>query len=174
MIYYGIALNSPNLGSNIYLYTFISGVLEIPSYFMVPPLIRLLGRRPVFSGFLIICAVSLGCSLIFETGSTMIVALSLFGKLVIGGAYALVYLYATELTPTLLRTYGLGTASTVGRVGSILAPVIVDIVGRENKTYPSIVFAGVSLLAGLLSILLPETRDRRLPETVDDIELGKV
>jgi len=104
----------------------------------------------------------------------MIVALSLFGKLVIGGAYALVYLYATELTPTLLRTYGLGTASTVGRIGSILAPVVVDIVGRENKTYPSIVFAVLSLLAGLLSILLPETRDRRLPETVDDIELGKV
>jgi len=57
----------------------------------------------------------------------MIVALALFGKLLIGGAYSLVYLYATELMPTLLRTYGLGTASMVGRIGSILAPYVVDL-----------------------------------------------
>lgn len=64
----------------------------------------------------------------FYTGSPVIVALSLFGKFVIGGAYALIYLYATELMPTLLRTYGLGTASMVGRVGSIIAPFVVDLV----------------------------------------------
>lgn len=103
----------------------------------------------------------------------MTVVLSLFGKFIIGGAYALVYLYATELMPTLLRTYGLGTASMVGRVGSIIAPFVVDLVGKNNKTYPSIVFGGVSLLAGCLSLLLPETRNRRLPETVEDVELGR-
>lgn len=59
--------------------------------------------------------------------------LSQFGKFIIGGAYALVYLYATELMPTLLRTYGLGTASMVGRVGSIIAPFIVDLVVSSAK-----------------------------------------
>jgi MFS family permease len=57
----------------------------------------------------------------------MVVVLALFGKLVIGGAYSLVYLYATEVMPTLLRTYGLGTASMVGRLGSIAAPYVVDL-----------------------------------------------
>ncbi|OXA57254.1 Organic cation transporter protein [Folsomia candida] len=174
MIYYGVALNSPNLSADRYLYTFIGGVLEVPSYFMVPPLIRFLGRRPVFSGFLLICSASLLASLLFESGSVTIIILALFGKLVIGGAYSLVYLYATELMPTLLRTYGLGTASMVGRIGSIMAPYVVDLLGKENNTYPSIVFGSVSLIAGLLSILLPETRNRRLPETVDDIEFDKL
>ncbi len=54
----------------------------------------------------------------------MVVVLALVGKLVIGSAYALVYLYATEVFPTLLRTYGLGTASMVGRVGSVTAPYV--------------------------------------------------
>ena len=40
----------------------------------------------------------------------------------------LIYLYATELMPTLLRTYGVGTASMVGRLGSASAPFIVDLV----------------------------------------------
>jgi len=131
------------------------------------------------------------------------VVLALFGKLVIGSAYALVYLYATEVMPTLLRTYGLGTASMVGRLGSIAAPYVVDLLvrlhqfriqvikclfssriyngksvfcsqGKENKTYPSIVFGSVALMAGVLSLLLPETRNRRLPETVEDIEFDKV
>jgi OCT family organic cation transporter-like MFS transporter 4/5 len=42
--------------------------------------------------------------------------------------------------------------------------------GRDNKTYPTAVFGTVSLLAGLLSLLLPETRNKRLPETVRDVE----
>ncbi|ODM96193.1 Solute carrier family 22 member 8 [Orchesella cincta] len=141
---------------------------------MVPPLIKFFGRKPVFSGFLLICSGALFLSLLFEEGSTMIIALSLFGKFVIGGAYALIYLYATELMPTLLRTYGLGTASMVGRVGSIITPFIVDVLGKDNRTYPSIVFGCVALVAGCISLLLPETRNRRLPESVEDVELGRV
>jgi OCT family organic cation transporter-like MFS transporter 4/5 len=58
----------------------------------------------------------------------------------------------------------------IGRIGSVLAPFIVDVVGKDNKTYPTVIFGAVSLAAGLLSILLPETRNRRLPETVKDVE----
>ncbi|CAG7828115.1 unnamed protein product [Allacma fusca] len=173
MVYYGIALNAPNLSADKYIYTFISGVLEVPSYFMVPPLIRYIGRRPVFCGFLLICGTSLLSSLAFSQGSVLIVILALFGKLVIGAAYALVYLYATEVYPTLLRTYGLGTSSMIGRIGSVLAPFIVDVVGKGNKTYPTLIFGAVSLIAGFLSILLPETRNKRLPETVKDVEENK-
>ena len=59
--------------------------------------------------------------------------MALTGKLLIGAAYALVYLYATEVMPTLLRSYGVGTASMVGRVGSVSAPYIVDLVVRYVK-----------------------------------------
>jgi OCT family organic cation transporter-like MFS transporter 4/5 len=170
LVYYGVALNSPNLSTDRYLYTFISGALEIPSYFMVPPLIQSAGRRPVFSGLLLGTAVSLLTSLFFCSGDAMIVVLALGGKLLIGSAYALIYLYATEVMPTLLRSYGVGTASMVGRIGSASAPFIVDVMGRDDKTYPTIVFGTVSLIAGLLALLLPETKNRKLPETVQDVE----
>jgi len=53
----------------VFSFVFISGVLEIPSYLMMPPLIKYIGRRPVFSGFLLICGVALLSSLLFHEGT---------------------------------------------------------------------------------------------------------
>jgi hypothetical protein len=50
-------------------YMFISGVLEIPSYFMVPPLIGFFGRRMIFSSFLLLCGICLMTSLLFPQGT---------------------------------------------------------------------------------------------------------
>ena len=42
--------------------------------------------------------------------------------------------------------------------------------GKHNKKAPTMVFAGVAVVAALLSLLLPETKGKRLPENVDDVE----
>ena len=36
--------------------------------------------------------------------------------------------------------------------------------------YPAVVFGVFSIAAGLSALLLPETRGRRLPETVQEVE----
>jgi len=41
--------------------------------------------------------------------------------------YSLIYLYASEMMPTSIRTYAIGIASMVGRIGSASAPIIVDV-----------------------------------------------
>jgi OCT family organic cation transporter-like MFS transporter 4/5 len=44
-----------------------------------------------------------------------------------------------------------------------------DLVGGTfAKVLPLVVFGSVSIIAGLLILLLPETRRRRLPETIED------
>lgn len=46
--------------------------------------------------------------------------------------------------------------------------------GSFGKALPLIVFGGLSVLAGLLSLILPETNGRILPETIQDaINFGK-
>ncbi|KAG7160571.1 Solute carrier family 22 member 15-like 4 [Homarus americanus] len=71
----------------------------------------------------------------------------------ITSAYQVVYLYR-QLYPTCLRTQGLGVSSMVGRIGSI-SPFINDML---RVWWPGI------------TCLLPETKDKTLPDTVDDVE----
>ena len=42
--------------------------------------------------------------------------------------------------------------------------------GSFGTALPLIIFGGLSVLAGLLSLLLPETKGKVLPETVHDAE----
>jgi hypothetical protein len=46
------------------------------------------------------------------------------GKLGITSAYAIMFVYATELFPTVVRGTAIGLASLIGRFGSALAPIV--------------------------------------------------
>ena len=46
--------------------------------------------------------------------------------------------------------------------------------GNFGQAVPLVVFGGSSVVAGLLSLMLPETHGQRLPETIQDgVEFGK-
>lgn len=59
--------------------------------------------------------------------------LFLLGKLGITAAFGVAYVHTAELFPTIVRSGGVGTASTVARVGALLAPFVPLIVSSSNK-----------------------------------------
>ena len=71
------------------------------------------------------------------------------------------------------RTIGLGMSSGAARVGGILSPIIL-LLKDYVPSLPSILFGSSAVLAGLLALLLPETRGRKLPQTLEEgEEMGK-
>merc|ERR1719428_900020 len=98
----------------------------------------------------------------------LLTTIAMTGKFLISGTFALSYLYTAELFPTPVRNVAVGGASTFARVGSMSAPYIVDILGRLNAGIPTVIFGVASIVAGLLSLLLPETLNKKLPESVAD------
>ena len=42
--------------------------------------------------------------------------------------------------------------------------------GATGKAIPLTLFGGLTFIAGLLTLLLPETLKRKLPETIEDAE----
>ena len=72
----------------------------------------------------------LGISLLIslaETDPTWVLAWASLGKFGAICAFAIIYVQAVEIFPTVLRNSGIGSSSSMARVGSILAPVV----GRE-------------------------------------------
>merc|ERR1719348_1315443 len=88
------------------------------------------------------------------------------GKFAITGSFAMVYLYAVEIFPTVVRNVGIGSSSMCARVGSIVAPYIGRELGRVLPGAPIFIFGLTSLVAGVLALLLPETRNCKLPDTI--------
>ena len=101
-----------------------------------------LGRKstiPYFFLFTSVCAVIVLClPLDYRTH------VALAGKMGVTAAFASIYVYSSELFPTIFRNVALGICSSSARVGSMLAPQVV-VLFREP--YTTLVFGAVSFLA---------------------------
>ncbi|GFN77870.1 organic cation transporter protein [Plakobranchus ocellatus] len=100
------------------------------------------------------------------------VALAIAGKFGAAGGFGTIYLYSTELFPTLIRNSAIGASSSWARAGAMLAPYVAaqgaKTGGPLGRGVPLLVCGILVSIAGLLSLLLPETLGRQLPETVED------
>jgi len=176
MVYYGLSFNTKNLGGNRYLSSFVSGFVEVPAVVVIIPALATIGRVKCYSGTFISGGICCGLvaimSFALEKGSHIWapVTIAMIGKFLISMTFAIAYLYTAELFPTSVRNVAVGAASTFARVGSMSAPYIVDLLGAIHAGIPAIIFGIVATMAGLLSLMLPETLNRKMPESVAEIE----
>lgn len=59
--------------------------------------------------------------------------------------------------------------SIQARIGGVLAPYV-NILTEYWTPLPLVVFGALSFICGLLSLLLPETLNKKLPETIEEGE----
>ena len=58
----------------------------------------------------------------------------------------------------------------MARVGAVLAPVIGRELGKVNRSSVFVIFSLASLLSAFLTLFLPETRGKTLPDSILDGE----
>jgi len=169
-VYYGLTLNSGSLiPGDLYINFVIGGALEIVAYILTILALLFLGRRWSLSGTMVLGGLALLMTAMVP-GVTAKAVFAQIGKFLITGSFAMVYVYAAEMFPTVVRNVGVGSSSMFARVGSMLAPFIGNELGNVSKEAPIIIFGLTSLLAGLLTLLLPETKDKVLPDTIEEGE----
>ncbi|KXJ26655.1 solute carrier family 22 member 15-like [Exaiptasia diaphana] len=170
--YFGLSLNVRNLGGSVYWNFALFGIVEIPSYIMAAPILEALGRRK--TNFLLTLSGGIACLICMQLQQTqydspsLVNAIALLGKFCVSAANALIYIYAAELFPTVIRNMAIGVFAVCIRLGAITAPFIV-LLGNENKSIPMQVFSCITLLAAFLGLKLPETSGRPLPQTFEDL-----
>ena len=64
----------------------------------------------------------------------------------------------------------MGIGSMAARIGSISSPYILYLQNTVSWL-PSTLFGVLSVLAGLAALMFPETKNRKMPQTIEEAEL---
>jgi len=172
-LYFGLSLHMPQFDANIYVIFFLSGLVEIPADIIPFVLLNRFGRRPNLSLHYIIggllCMATAAVPLGVYSYEWPIVVLAMLGKYVAQVCWGIVYLYTSELFPTVIRSVALSFACSMARIGSMAAPFIAYL-AELHPVLPIFVFGSITFVVGLTTILLPETNKKKLPDTLEEGE----
>ncbi|XP_041463006.1 organic cation transporter protein-like [Lytechinus variegatus] len=168
VVYHGVSLNTSNLGVNDYVAFAVAGAVEIPSYILASFLIEFIGRPRCLCGLLLLSGASLLSTAVVPPGPALTVV-AMIGKFGISAAFGVLYLYSTELYPTSIRSAAVGLFSTSSRVAGIISPLILTLSKYWNPL-PMVIYGAAGVAVGLSTLLLPETRGMKLPDTLEEGE----
>ncbi|CAN1761234.1 Organic cation/carnitine transporter 7 [Linum perenne] len=140
--YYGIILLTSELGSwqsgcssssllvgvplgdnNLYVDTFITSLAELPGLILSAFIVDRVGRKlsmafMFFLGFIFLLP-------LLSPQSPVLTTAVLFGaRMCISGTFTVACIFAPELYPTSVRATGAGVASSIGRIGGMVCPLV--------------------------------------------------
>ncbi|KAG8185674.1 hypothetical protein JTE90_008944 [Oedothorax gibbosus] len=168
-VYYGLSYNTNDLAGDPFVNFALYAVIEIPAYFFPLFVIRKWGRRNPMAFTLITGgAACLAMYPIPQDPWWISVSVSLFGKFCITCSFAILYIFTVELFPTVLRNIGLGSASMCGRSGSFIAPFMRELGYATHPVVPQLLFGVLAATSGFLGLLLPETNNTTVPDTIEE------
>ena len=147
-------------------YVLIMTLAQLPGYFAAAYLVDVIGRKYTLSLFLLMSGV---CSFFFGNASsseTLLAwgaAMSFFNL----GAWGVIYTYTPEQYPTSMRALGSGWAAGFGRIGGMLAPMLVGVMIASSFGMNTIflMFASVFVIISAVVIALGhESKQKTLEE----------
>ncbi|XP_071957175.1 organic cation transporter protein-like [Antedon mediterranea] len=171
LVYYGLTYGVEGLDVNVYVGICVMGVLEFFATFTTAFSIQRFGRRSMLVACLIITGTMSFINIWIPSSYAGIrTAISLTGRFFVTGTFIIAYVITAEIFSTDVRTIGLGICSFMARFAGVLAPQILFL-EKLWKPLPLVAFSFTSMSAGLLVLLLPETLNYPLPQTIEEAEL---
>ena len=173
--YYGIFMWLPSIvfaqGFEVvktFEYVLIMTLAQLPGYVTAAFLVDIIGRRYTLSIFLLMSGV---CAYLFGSSATSYeilgwgAAMSFFNL----GAWGVIYTYTPELYPTAIRALGSGWAAGFGRIGGMIAPMLVGVLLASGAHINSIfvMFASVFVAISLIVLSLGVESKRKSLEEID-------
>lgn len=180
--YYALLLNMTSLDGNRYLNFFISAVVDMVAFIAVVFIARKYPRRiPMLIFFVIggLACITAGVIPFIWKVANMdekarrqmtITGFAIVGKFGASGVFSLIFLYTSELYPTVIRNIGMGSCAFWARVGGVVAPQILALGDLSHKSISVIIIGVITLVASFLLLLLPETMGTKLPDTILEVE----
>ena len=172
--YYGIFTWLPSLlvkqGYSIvqsFEYVLIMILAQLPGYVAAAWLVEKWGRKPTLASFIGMCAIAA-----YFFGQANTVNMIMFWGCLLSffnlGAWGVLYTYTPEQYPTNIRAFGSGWASAVGRMGGIVAPIVVTHVMVMDNGFSQVfmMFTAVLLSVALVILILGEETKGKTLESI--------
>lgn len=137
LTYYMLALNAENFKANIYVWTGLTGTVDIVGYIVSIFILKLFTRRvSQFTLFVFAGLFLLGVLGVSKEKEIVLLVLAMMSRFCITSVYAIMTLHTAEMFPTEIRNSVLGISSTAAHFGSFFAPYIGMFVDMR-KHFPS-------------------------------------
>ncbi|XP_076465818.1 solute carrier family 22 member 7-like [Babylonia areolata] len=179
LFYYGVMLGSAKLSGNRFLNFGLLALLQIPSTLLALFLMPKFNRRPLACVYGMLTGLSLLISVGLVAlgggqGLTMTLATvaQYVGMFSVSGSFILLYVYYMEVFPTAMRAVGAGTTASVIKVTDMAIPFLL-VWAEETPWAPGVMVGCLCCLASASIWILPETRHRKLPDTIEEIRAWK-
>ncbi|CAD5220888.1 unnamed protein product [Bursaphelenchus okinawaensis] len=133
MIYMGMSMYSVYLGGDVYYNYILSGLVELPAYFMAPLLLDKLGRRAtfisvnLFNGILFIIL-----AFINYHNRSVFITTWMVTKMGVAGSFMYLFVYGGEIFPTVIRNSAMGICAVCSNLGATIGPHV-----RHTESYIS-------------------------------------
>ncbi|XP_074044073.1 solute carrier family 22 member 1-like [Macrotis lagotis] len=175
VLYQGLIMYMGATAVNLYLDFFYSSLVEFPASLIIIFTIDRIGRRyPLAVSNFVAGIVCFSMVFIPDDIHWLKMAVACLGRMGITISFQMVCLVNVELYPTFVRNLGVMVCSSLCDMGGILTPFVVFRLTELWHELPLILFALLGAVACGLVLLLPETKGKVLPETIEDAEnLGK-
>ncbi|KAJ4963594.1 hypothetical protein NE237_023533 [Protea cynaroides] len=158
--------------ANLYRDVLITSLAEFPGVLLSAATVDRVGRKLSMSLMFFISCIFL-LPLMFHQSEAFTTSLLFGARICITGTFTIIFIYAPEVYPTSVRTTGFGVASSVGRIGGIICPLVaVGMVDGCHQTAAIVLFLIVMFVSGVCVLLFPfETKGRELSDTCDSSKI---
>ena len=173
---YGMSYNIGDLGGSIYLNYYMFETMSLIKMLITLAVINMFDRRTLMSSFLFCCALAFLAMIPFtfhDADLTIRLVLAVVGKFCHSCCFYLNYLMTAEIFPTGMRQIGVGSGSVAARFASISAPFTKELTSATNLATTVSLYAILALVASMIVWILPKTKDKPIPNTLEEAERRK-
>ncbi|XP_063609815.1 organic cation transporter protein-like [Penaeus indicus] len=171
-LYLSVAINANNFNSsNPFLYVCLSGSMDTSAILLMTPLSTRLGRRVIVGGGMFAGGVLFLLELLVSEDYFWLKwVLVMGGFLLVAGSFQMNYVYGPELFPTEIRNRGFAFVNLMGCLGFVCAPFITYRLVLIRWWVASVTFGCAAIIGSFTLPLLPETRNKSMPDTLQALD----
>ncbi|XP_070549802.1 organic cation transporter protein-like isoform X1 [Ptychodera flava] len=168
--YFGLSVFSTSFAGNRYVNFFLSGLVEVLAILLSSYALHRWGRPRPIGVCSIVCGVFCFLSPFPKNGLQHLgTAFALIAKVGAAAAFWSSFVHVAELYPTVVGNSGFSLCVLVSRTSTILMPFM-RLLSDVWQPLPYVIMGSLTVLAGALVLLVPETKNRPVPATIEEFE----